>query len=111
MDERSVELFKRALQKGKYKSYFLRIMVIGHFGVGKTTLTKRLMRENVKINECNSTEGIDIYVSRCHYDSQKRTWNTDTSYKGKNMNFESEDKMLYKPHINIFIYICYNLAP
>ena len=77
MDEHSIELFKRAMTNGKYKSYFLRIMVIGHFGVGKTTLTKRLLREKVNIWESKSTEGIEIYIGKCIYDDQTRMWITD----------------------------------
>ncbi|KAK3602250.1 hypothetical protein CHS0354_034487 [Potamilus streckersoni] len=40
-------------------------MVVGHSGVGKTTLVKRLLGEKVHISESCSTEGIDVYINSC----------------------------------------------
>ena len=85
MDARSIQLFKLAMENGKYKSFNLRIMVIGHFGVGKTTLTKRLLREEVNMHDCKSTEGIEIYVRKCKYDYRTKTW--ITWQKGNILNY------------------------
>ncbi|KAL3889491.1 hypothetical protein ACJMK2_001831, partial [Sinanodonta woodiana] len=45
MDDRSIQLFEDALKDGKETVYSIRIMVVGHLGVGKTTLVKRLLGE------------------------------------------------------------------
>ncbi|KAK3590879.1 hypothetical protein CHS0354_033807 [Potamilus streckersoni] len=39
MDHESM-MYKKALQDGKKKVYNIRVLVVGKFGVGKTTLTK-----------------------------------------------------------------------
>ncbi|XP_060582204.1 uncharacterized protein LOC132738654 [Ruditapes philippinarum] len=74
MDKHSIELYKRALSEGKEAVYNIRVMVVGHYGVGKTTLTKRLFDEDVDINKRESTNGIDVHVKRCKVSLQTRQW-------------------------------------
>ena len=82
MDKRSIKIFQETMNKGKYKSHFLRIMVVGHFGVGKTTLTKRILNEEVDMQRTESTDGIEIYVGRCLYDLKNKQWIINSKTKG-----------------------------
>ncbi|KAL3889550.1 hypothetical protein ACJMK2_001888 [Sinanodonta woodiana] len=74
MDDRSIQLFEDALKDGKETVYSIRIMVVGHVGVGKTTLVKRLLGDVVNISERRSTEGIDVYVNCCDVSSSTCEW-------------------------------------
>ncbi|XP_060566622.1 uncharacterized protein LOC132725500 [Ruditapes philippinarum] len=76
MDKHSIELYKRALSEGKEAVYNIRVMVVGHYGVGKTTLTKRLLDEDVDINKRESTNGIDVHVKRCKVSRETGQWET-----------------------------------
>ncbi|KAL3889091.1 hypothetical protein ACJMK2_001447, partial [Sinanodonta woodiana] len=62
MDTRSLQMYKDALNEGKEKVYNIRVMVVGQYGVGKTTLTQRLLGKNVNISERHSTDGIDVHI-------------------------------------------------
>jgi GTPase SAR1 family protein len=73
MDDRSLQIYERALQEGKVPVRNIRVMVVGHFGVGKSTLTKRLLGMPVDIKIRKSTEGIDIHTDRCKL-SKDGTW-------------------------------------
>ncbi|KAL3889603.1 hypothetical protein ACJMK2_001939, partial [Sinanodonta woodiana] len=86
MDDRSIQLFEEALKDGKETVHSIRIMVVGHMGVGKTTLVKRLLGEEVNISERHSTEGIDVYVNCCDislstHEWTRRTKDSDENYK------------------------------
>ncbi|KAK3607771.1 hypothetical protein CHS0354_040675 [Potamilus streckersoni] len=74
MDDRSIQLFEEALKAGKENVYNIRVMVVGHVGVGKTTLIKRLLREEVDISERRSTEGVDVYVNCCDVSLSSFKW-------------------------------------
>ncbi|KAK3602668.1 hypothetical protein CHS0354_024989 [Potamilus streckersoni] len=74
MDNRSIQLFEEALKDGKETVHNMRIMVVGHIGVGKTTLVKRLLGEEVNISERCSTEGIDVYVNCCDVSLSTHEW-------------------------------------
>ena len=77
MDSKSIELYKKVLEEGKEKDYNIRLMVVGPFGVGKTSFTKRLLRQNVDISERNSTDGIDVHVRRCKVSLETSAWTVD----------------------------------
>ena len=77
MDSRSIELYKKALEEGKEKDYSIRIMVTGPYGVGKSTFTKRLLCQDVNINERNSTDGIDVHVKKCKVSLETSQWIVD----------------------------------
>ncbi|KAK3608707.1 hypothetical protein CHS0354_013641, partial [Potamilus streckersoni] len=74
MDNVSLVLYKKALQDGMEKVYNCRVMVVGQFGVGKTTLTKRLLGHQVDISERKSTEGIDVYKHCCKISLDTGQW-------------------------------------
>lgn len=74
MDKKSIELYKKALDEGKEAVHNIRVMVVGHFGVGKTTLTKRLFGEEVDINHRESTNGIQVHVRRCKVNIETGQW-------------------------------------
>ncbi|KAL3889287.1 hypothetical protein ACJMK2_001634 [Sinanodonta woodiana] len=78
MDDRSIQLFEEALKDGKETVHSIRIMVVGHMGVGKTTLVKRLLGEEVNISERHSTEGIDVYVNCCDVSLSTHEWTRRT---------------------------------
>ncbi|KAL3889275.1 hypothetical protein ACJMK2_001622, partial [Sinanodonta woodiana] len=78
MDDRSIQLFEEALKDGKETVHSIRIMVVGHMGVGKTTLVKRLLGEDVNISERHSTEGIDVYVNCCDVSLSTHEWTRRT---------------------------------
>lgn len=62
MSESEKEAYLRILKDGKERRYFIKIFILGKKGVGKTSLMRRLLRE--EINDVQSTDGIDI-VKRC----------------------------------------------
>ena len=74
MDDRSIQLFENALKDGKEKVYSIRVMVVGHQGVGKTTLIKRLLGKDVNISEIQSTEGIDVHLHCCDVSLSSHEW-------------------------------------
>ncbi|KAL3887644.1 hypothetical protein ACJMK2_000040 [Sinanodonta woodiana] len=74
MDDNSIQLYQKALDAGKEKVYNIRVMVVGQFGVGKTTLIKRLLGQPVDISERNSTEGIDVHKHCCKISLDKGEW-------------------------------------
>ena len=77
MDSKSVELYKQALDEGEEEDHTIRIMVVGHYGVGKTALTKRLLCQEVDVKERNSTDGIDVHVERCKVSLKTNEWSVD----------------------------------
>ncbi|KAK3575825.1 hypothetical protein CHS0354_020948 [Potamilus streckersoni] len=74
MDDRSIQLFENALKDGKEKIYSIRVMVVGHLGVRKTTLIKRLLGKDVNISERCSTEGIDVHLHCCDVSLSSNEW-------------------------------------
>ncbi|KAL3861381.1 hypothetical protein ACJMK2_007417 [Sinanodonta woodiana] len=75
LDEKSQQLYREALGSGKERVYNIRLMVIGHQGVGKTSLVKRLLGEEVRENETESTEGIEVHTACCQIDHETKEWN------------------------------------
>ncbi|VDH93208.1 Hypothetical predicted protein [Mytilus galloprovincialis] len=55
------------------KRYFVRIMIVGKETVGKTSLVRRLLKEE-KIDDVNSTDGLDIVVHRCKINIDDGKW-------------------------------------
>lgn len=75
MDRNSIELYKRALSEGKEAVHNIRVMIVGHYGVGKTTLRKRMFGEDVDISKRESTDGIEVHVKRCKVSLETGQWN------------------------------------
>ena len=74
MDSAAVESFIHALEVGVYQSYHVRLMVVGHFGVGKTTLTKGLLGDDATRAVVESTNGIDVFIGRCYFNKFTHAW-------------------------------------
>ncbi|WAR10009.1 CRADD-like protein [Mya arenaria] len=72
MDMKSVDLYFRALKEGKEHVRDIRLMVIGHHGAGKTTLTERLMGKQFR--RVGSTNGIEIHLRQCQYNVATGIW-------------------------------------
>ncbi|KAL3888921.1 hypothetical protein ACJMK2_001281, partial [Sinanodonta woodiana] len=76
MDARSLQMYKKALDEGKEKVYNIRVMVVGQYGVGKTTLTDRLLEKTVNISERHSTDGIDVHIECSKVSLSTGEWTT-----------------------------------
>ncbi|KAL3888485.1 hypothetical protein ACJMK2_000852 [Sinanodonta woodiana] len=94
MDDRSIQLFEEALKDGEDTVHNIRIMVVGHMGVGKTTLVKRLLGEEVNISERHSTEGIDVYVNCCDVSLSTQEWTRRTNDSGQDYRLQRIAKVL-----------------
>ena len=62
------------LQRGVEENYHVRVMVVGKEGVGKSTLTKRLIQLPVDIRRYNSTDGTDVHIHTCEVDLDSGVW-------------------------------------
>ena len=60
LDPKWTELYLHALREGKEKQRNIRVMIVGHEGVGKTTLARNLM--NKPIQGVETTNGIEVHV-------------------------------------------------
>ncbi|KAL3854548.1 hypothetical protein ACJMK2_013812 [Sinanodonta woodiana] len=76
MDPIYIEMYRKALRNGKEKVFDIRIMVVGPFDVGKTTLTKRLLGKDVTIGDRQSTEGIHVQTECCKVSLATGEWIT-----------------------------------
>ncbi|KAL3889191.1 hypothetical protein ACJMK2_001539, partial [Sinanodonta woodiana] len=83
MDTESLHIYKNALCDGYEKVYNIRVMVVGQYGVGKTTLTQRLLGKNVNISERHSTEGIDVHVECSKVSLLSGEWTTQEKHADK----------------------------
>lgn len=57
------------------KRYFVRIMILGKESAGKTSLMRRLMREN--ISGVSNKNGVDIVVRQCKINIDSGEWIID----------------------------------
>lgn len=81
MEKEWIDLYKQSLLKGKEKVYNIRVMVVGPEGVGKTVLTRRLLKQHVDINRRQSTNGIDVHIEKCGTRVSDGTWEFDKGLK------------------------------
>ena len=65
-------LYLSALRKGEYVNNLIRVMVVGHFGVGKTTLVKGLLQQDPR--GTRSTDGIEVHIRKCLYNKDTGKW-------------------------------------
>ncbi|CAH1803214.1 unnamed protein product, partial [Owenia fusiformis] len=71
-----LEAYQKAREEGTREVYHTRVMIVGQYGVGKTSLKKRLLDEGFS-REHNSTDGIQVDPSACYIDiSNSFLWKT-----------------------------------
>ncbi|CAH1787634.1 unnamed protein product, partial [Owenia fusiformis] len=71
-----LEAYQKAREEGTREVYHTRVMIVGQYGVGKTSLKKRLLDEG-STREHNSTDGIQVDPSACYIDiSNSVIWKT-----------------------------------
>lgn len=58
LSDKDKDLYIELIKSGEEKRFFLRIVIIGENGVGKTSLLRRLLGKS--IDGVQSTDGIDI---------------------------------------------------
>ncbi|KAJ8302319.1 hypothetical protein KUTeg_021306 [Tegillarca granosa] len=89
MDKEWIDLYKQSLIKGKEKVHNIRVMVVGPEGVGKTVLTKRLLKHYVDITQRQSTNGIDVHIEKCGTRISDGTWEFNKDKLDKANRFEN----------------------
>lgn len=72
MDESAINAYREALEEGSENYNHVRVMVVGYHGAGKSSLTKRLLRENVE--EVRSTDGVEIFTKRGRFQLSDHAW-------------------------------------
>ena len=63
MSDEDKEKFLALIRAESEIRYIIRVLIIGENGVGKTSLLRRLLGED--INDVKSTDGIDIVFRKC----------------------------------------------
>ncbi|KAL3854635.1 hypothetical protein ACJMK2_013896 [Sinanodonta woodiana] len=94
MDPISIEMYRKALRNGKEKVFNIRIMIVGPYDVGKTTLTKRLLGKEVNICDRQSTEGIDVQTECCKVSLATGEWMTQEQNAEENLSLQRLVKLL-----------------
>ncbi|KAL3857502.1 hypothetical protein ACJMK2_012168 [Sinanodonta woodiana] len=106
MDPNEIELYLKMVEKSSMKTYNMRLMFVGLYGAGKTSLVRRIM--NRDIEGVTSTDGIDVYIGRCRVNLRTGEWtiSEDVSHKPYaklsrlwNENPEEEAKLPSREHL------------
>ncbi|XP_053379026.1 uncharacterized protein LOC123534656 [Mercenaria mercenaria] len=63
LNPRDIAMYLKALEEGKEKDKCVRVMVVGHYAQGKTSLTRRLFGQTIEGVE--STNGIEVHSKQC----------------------------------------------
>lgn len=71
MTEEDKKRYFKILTEGNEKRYYIKIMLLGKQGVGKSTLLKNLLEE--PIDSVTPTDGIDI-AQRCKVHIENGEW-------------------------------------
>ncbi|VDI32181.1 Hypothetical predicted protein, partial [Mytilus galloprovincialis] len=66
-------MLNKLLGSGSYESFDMRCMVTGQFSVGKSSLVKLLVGDNVPEGR-HATDGITLIEGRCGLDIETRNW-------------------------------------
>lgn len=90
LDQKRTDIYLRALRQGREKVKNIRLMVVGMFQVGKTSLVNNLI-EDYKTNppkELKSTEGIDVHKCQIK-NNQWKIYNATLEERMKNVVVEN----------------------
>lgn len=74
MDPGDIELYLKMLETSRMSTYNIRLMFVGLYGAGKTSLARRIMGRG--ISDVTSTDGIDVYIGKCKVNLNDQTWKT-----------------------------------
>ena len=74
MNFSSVDLFNTILKQGVEENHDIQVMLVGQAAVGKTTLTRRLLKLPVTLKEYNSTNGVDVHINSCDIEIDSGKW-------------------------------------
>ncbi|XP_071121311.1 uncharacterized protein [Mytilus edulis] len=72
MGKEAESQYREVLQTGVEKRHVIRLPIVGPYGVGKTCLTRRLLRK--EISDVASTNGIEIMTQKCKVCLTDDTW-------------------------------------
>lgn len=73
MDARSADKLRDIMKDGWFRSYEARYMIVGEYGVGKTTLAKVLVGDKLLYIR-QSTNGIELYIGKACINVEDGTW-------------------------------------
>ena len=73
MSKQQKKHYLRILNEGSEKRFFVKICFLGKKEAGKTTLMKRLLKQDIDINTRSPTDGIDI-VKQCKIHLDTGEW-------------------------------------
>ena len=71
--------YLKALRSGGYVNNLIRCMFVGHFGVGKTTLVRSLLKKDKR--KVRSTDGIEVHIRKCFFNKDNNEWHVQGKYK------------------------------
>lgn len=73
MNNHSANKLQVLLQDGWFRMYEARYMIVGEYGVGKTTLAKTLVEDKISPTR-QATESIDLHVGKACINVEDGTW-------------------------------------
>ena len=74
MDPGDIDLYLKMLETSRMSNYNVRLMFVGLYGAGKTSLARRIMGRD--ISDVTSTDGIDVYIGKCRVNLNDQRWIT-----------------------------------
>ncbi|CAG2249251.1 unnamed protein product [Mytilus edulis] len=93
---KGIDLYKRLVETKSEELYYIRLVVLGQEGVGKTSLVRRLLQES--ISQVKSTNGIEINVNKYGISLRTGEWQfhkVSNISKGLDQN-ELQETVLYE---------------
>ena len=72
MNEKDKEMYLEIIKSGTERRCYIRLMIVGENGVGKTCLMRRLLGQG--IDHVTSTDGIDVVTRKCKIKVSDGTW-------------------------------------
>ena len=79
LGKKAVHFYVQSLTKGEYVNNLGWTMFVGHFGVGKTTLVRGLLQQDIQ--DIKSTDGIEVHIRKFYYSRDTQEWHFQGKYK------------------------------